>query len=147
VSKEISLHETFTDEDPVKAGSDRAFGLTVGSILLLIGAAKALITGALAPTPLIFSALGATLLVFAILAPWRLSALNRVWLRIGATIAKVVNPIILALLFFLVVTPLALIMRTTGRRPLRLGPDRNIPSYWIERQALESGGSNMGRQF
>src|SRR5712671_27312 len=115
MSQNFSLHENYRDEEPTEAGSDRAFGCTVGTILMVIGAAKAFLAGALPPVACLIFAAGAVLLLLGIVAPSRLSALNRLWLKVGAAIAKMVNPIVLALLFFLVVTPMAIIMRIVGK--------------------------------
>jgi hypothetical protein len=147
VSQNFSLHENYRDDEPTEAGSDRAFGCTVGVILMVIGAAKALMAGTVPLVSCLIFAAGAVLLLLGIVAPSRLSALNRVWLKIGAAIARVVNPVALALLFFLVVTPMALVMRIAGKRPLRLAPDRTATSYWIRREPPEGGVSSMRRQF
>ena len=141
----FSLHENYSDEEPVEVGSDRTFGCTVGSILILIGATKAFVAGAAHPIACLAFAAGAVLLLLGIVAPSRLSKLNKIWLKVGTTIAKVINPIILAVLFFLVVTPMALVMRIVGKRPLRLAPDRMAATYWIEREP--GGASSMTRQF
>jgi hypothetical protein len=66
---------------------------------------------------------------------------------LGGALAKVVNPIVLALLFFAAVTPMALVMRMVGRRPLRLSPDRTAATYWIKRDPPDGGASGMRRQF
>jgi hypothetical protein len=58
----------------------------------------------------------------------------------------VVNPIVLLLLFAIVVTPTALLMRLLGRRPLRLAPDPGAASYWINREP-PNGSSTMRQQF
>jgi hypothetical protein len=58
-----------------------------------------------------------------------------------------VNPAVLALLFFFVVTPMALVVRSAGKQPLRLAPDPAAASYWITREPPEGGPSNMRRQF
>jgi hypothetical protein len=147
VSKNFSLHENYRDEEPTGAGSDRAFGCTVGSILMVIGATKAFVAGAAPPIACLIFVVGAVLLLLGIVAPSRLSALNRLWLKVGTAIAKVVNPIILALLFFLVVTPMAFVMRIAGKRPLRLTADRIAATYWIEREPPAGRPSTMRRQF
>jgi len=82
-----------------------------------------------------------------IVGPARLSALNRLWLRMGATIAKATSPIILVLLFFAVVTPIALVMRILGKRPLSLTPNRTAATYWIERRPRGGKASSMRQQF
>jgi len=147
VNQNSSLHENYRDEEPTKAGSDRAFGCTVGGMLMLIGATKAFVAGAISSVVCLIFASGALLLLLGIVAPSRLSTLNRVWLKVGTAIAKVVNPIILALLFFLVVTPMAFFMRIVGKRPLRLAADRTATTYWIEREPPAGEESSMKRQF
>ena len=142
----MSLHEDYRDEGPADTGSDRAFGYTVGAILMIIGTAKAVFAGLATPVSFLLLGIGAVLLVLGFVAPKRLSMLNRVWLRIGALLAMVVNPIVLMLLFLLVVTPMALLMRLLGKRPLRLAPDPNAASYWIKREP-PNGSSTMRQQF
>jgi hypothetical protein len=147
VTRDFSLHENYREDEPTGAGSNRAFGCTVGTMLMVIGAGKAFMAGAVALASSLMFAAGAVALLLGIVAPSRLSRVNRFWLKMGATVAKLVNPIILALLFFLVVTPMALVMRIGGRRPLRLAPDRAAASYWIRHEPAEGGPSNMKRQF
>jgi hypothetical protein len=143
----ISLHEDFRDDEPIEVSSDRAFGCTVGSVLMLIAAAKALMAGMVGLTVLLIFSAGAALLLLGVVAPARLSTLNRLWMKIGAMMARVVNPIVLALLFFLVVTPVGALMRLLGKRPLRLTAEPDAPSYWIERMQSGSDPSSMKRRF
>jgi len=147
VSQNSSLHENYRDEEPTEAGSDRTFGCIVGGMLMVIGTIKAFAAGAISSVVCLIFASGALLLSLGIVAPSRLSTLNRVWLKAGTVIAKVVNPIILALLFFLVVTPMAFFMRIVGKRPLRLAADRTAATYWIECEPPAGGESTMRRQF
>jgi hypothetical protein len=146
VSQNLS-HENYAGDQPTEAGSDRAFGCTVGAVLMVLGAAKAFMAGAVTFFSFLIFAGGAVLLLFGIGAPSRLAALNRLWLQLGVVISKIVNPIVLALLFFLVISPMALVMRMAGRRPLRLAPDRAALSYWIAREPPEGEPSSMRRQF
>jgi hypothetical protein len=140
-------HENYRDDGLTATGSDRAFGCTVGTVLMVIGAAKAFIADAVTPFSFLIFALGTVLLLLGIAAPSRLSALNRLWLKIGTVLSKLVNPVVLALLFFFVVTPMAFVVRFTGKQPLRLASDPAAASYWIARQPPEGGLSNMRRQF
>jgi hypothetical protein len=146
VSRSSALHEDYRDDAPIQTGSDRAFGYTVGAILMTIGAAKAVVGGGVTLVPSVLFGIGAVLFVLGIVAPSRLSLLNRLWLKIGAVLAMVVNPIVLMLLFVIVVTPMALLMRLLGKRPLRLAPDPGAASYWIKRDP-QSGSSTMRQQF
>jgi hypothetical protein len=144
--KNVSLHEDYRDDGPTETGSDRTFGYTVGGVLTAIGIAKAFIGGAVTPVSSLLFGAGAVLLVLGIVAPSRLSLLNSIWLKIGAVLAMVVNPIVLMLLFLIVVTPMALLMRLLGKRPLRLAPDPSAASYWIKREP-PNGSSTMRQQF
>jgi hypothetical protein len=143
----VGLHENYSADETPETGSNRAFGCIVGAISMAIGAVKAGLAAALTPVAFLLLVAGAGLLIVGIVAPARLSALNRLWLRLGGAMAKVVNPLILALLFILLVTPLALVMRLIGKRPLRLAPDRAAASYWIAREPADGHPSNMTRQF
>jgi hypothetical protein len=147
MKQNFSLHENYRDEEPTEAGSDRAFGCTVGGILITISAIKAFVAGAVLPIVCLIFVTGAVLVLLGIIAPSRLSTLHKFWLKIGAVIGKAVNPVILALLFFLVVTPMSLVVRIVGKRPLRLAPDRTAATYWIERVPSTSAASSMRRQF
>ncbi len=135
------------DEGTEEAGSDRAFGCTTGGILMVIGALKALLAPASSVAALAIFTGGAVLLLLGIAAPARLARLHRLWLRLGAAIAAVANPLILALLFVLVITPMALVMRLLHKRPLRLAADPAAGSYWLARDKPEDGPSSMRRQF
>jgi hypothetical protein len=59
---------------------------------------------------------------------------NRLWLRFGYLISRLTTPIVLGIIFYTVVTPLGLLMRTVGKQdPLRLGLEPHKDSYWIDR--------------
>jgi hypothetical protein len=114
---------------------------------MLIGAVKIFAAATIPLVACLISVAGALLLLLGIFAPSRLSGLNRAWSRVGGALAKVVNPIVLALLFFVAVTPMAFVMRMLGKRPLRLTPDRTAATYWIKREPPEGGAPSMRRQF
>jgi Saxitoxin biosynthesis operon protein SxtJ len=146
LSQNIFLHEDFRDEEPTQTGSNRRFGCTVGAILIAIGIIKVWTAQGFRPVSLLILSAGALLVILGMAAPSRLAKLNKLWSKLGTAMGKVVNPIILALLFFLVVTPMALLMRIVGRRPLRLAADHTASSYWILREKPDLGAS-MTRQF
>lgn len=92
--------------------------------------------------------LGASALValLTFLAPSALAPFNRAWFRLGELLNKVVSPLVLGLLFFGIVTPVALLGRLFGRDELRLKRP-NLPSYWIERQPPGPSGDSFKDQF
>ena len=138
------FHEQFSREDGVKAGSDRAFGLVFAAVFALIGLWPLAATGGVRTWALIVAAL---FLAAAFFAPGALKPLNRVWFLFGKLLHKIINPLVMALLFFTTVTPIALLMRLAGKDPLRLKFDRAARSYWIERTPPGPAPDSMRRQF
>jgi hypothetical protein len=91
-------------------------------------------------------ALSAATLLITLVRPSLLHPANRIWTTLGLLLGRVVNPIVMALLFYLVFTPVAILMRAMGKDPLRLAADPEADSYWIPRGA-EDEMSNMNNQF
>jgi hypothetical protein len=86
-------------------------------------------------------------LLLALVMPAILAPLNRAWLRLADLLQKVISPIVLALLFFSVVMPVGLIMRFLGKDLLRLEPDPEAESYWIQRSPPGPPPATMDKQF
>jgi len=124
-------HEKSSVEDDGKRSSDRAFGGVLAVVFLLI-AAVPLWHGE--GWRLWALALAITLAVAAALAPALLAPFNRLWTGLGEVMRRFMTPLILAFIFFVVLTPLGLLMRLFGKDLLRLRFDRQATSYWIERQ-------------
>ena len=80
-------------------------------------------------------------------APALLWPLNRVWFLFGMALHKVVNPVVMGLLFYATITPMALVMRLMGKDPLRRRFDPAAKSYWIERRPAGPEPQSMRRQF
>jgi len=85
------------------------------------------------------SALGFASLVVASLflaatlfAPQMLAPLNRLWYGLGMLLGKVVNPIVLGIIFFVLISPVSLLTRLFGRDELKI-KKRRVESYWIDR--------------
>ena len=88
--------------------------------------------------------LAGALLLLAFVAPSLLRQPKRAWLFLGFLLGMVVNPIVLGFLFFVVITPAALIMRLFGRDAMRLRGDRDASTYW---QIRSDPPSDMTEQF
>ena len=137
-------HESFRQRDEVKGSSDRSFGIVFTVVFVIIGLYP-LIGGA---GPRWWAlAIAILFLVAAFAHPKILTPLNRLWMRFGLLLHRIVNPLIMALLFFFVVTPIALIMRISGKRPLLLETDPNATSYWIPRDPPGPSPDTMKQQF
>lgn len=126
-------HESYDDHFKAEGPSDRSFGLTIGIILIAIGAFQLLARGAQLETAAIFAGPGALLVILAVLAPQSLALPNRLWMKLGELLARIMNPIIMLLMFVILFVPPALVMRLIGRDALRLRPDPDAKSYWLDR--------------
>ena len=137
-------HEPYAKRRRVESGSNRSFGLVFASIFGIVG-----LTPLLAGTPSERWALivAGGFLLTAIVHPRLLAPLNRLWFRFGLLLHKLVNPIVLAIMFFLVITPIGLLMRALGRDALRLRLDQDAPTYWIDRTPPGPPAETLGNQF
>lgn len=79
--------------------------------------------------------------------PAVLAPLNRLWFRLGLALHWVVNPLVMGLLFFLVITPVGLLMRLCGKRPLGLEFECEVMSYWLMRDESELQPGPMTKQY
>ena len=68
-----------------------------------------------------------------ILIPAKLRPLYTGWLKVSHFLGRVVTTLILALAYYLVVTPSAIVKRLFGGAPLPVKPDKNASSYWVDR--------------
>jgi len=138
------LHEDFSREEHVKAGSDRGFGFVFAGFFVLLSG----LSWWRGHTAWHWALpLAAAFLVVALAYPKALSPLNKLWLKLGLLLYKVVNPIVLGLLFFLTITPIGLVMRLAGKDFLNLRIDPNSKSYWIERRPPGPPPQTMRNQF
>lgn len=75
-----------------------------------------------------------------------LTPLNKMWLNFGLFIGKIISPLVLGLLFFLIITPMALIIRLIRRDELKLKMNYS-DSHWILRSAGEPKSDSFKNQF
>jgi hypothetical protein len=139
-----STHEVFYREEKIVAGSDRSFGVAMAVALAVVTLLSAWHSGRLWPWS---GGLAAFFLAAGLLRPSILNVLNLIWLRFGVLLHGVVNPIVMALLFYGTVLPTGLVMRMLGKDLLRLKRQPNADSYWILRQPPGPLPETMKDQF
>ena len=137
-------HEILTREDKVKGSSDRSFGLTFAAVALIL-AGIWLWRGS--DWWIYALAASAAFAIVALAAPKVLAPFNKAWLKFGLLLHHIVNPLVMGLLFFAVITPMAVIARTMGKDFLRLRFDRQAKSYWIPREPPGPAPESMRHQF
>jgi hypothetical protein len=140
----MSAHENLTRHEPVKPGSDRVFGLVMTAFFALLGFWPLVHHR---PIRWVFAAIGGAFLVLALLVPALLHPLNRLWTGLAVLLNRIVSPVVCGILFYVVVTPVAMVFRLTGKDPMRLKPDPDGKTYWIERVPPGPARESMRLQF
>lgn len=129
---------------PGNRTSNRTFGLVFASIC-----------GCFAVYPLIFGAsfrpgwavAAGAFLVSGLFAPAVLAPFNQAWFRLGLVMHRVVNPVVMGVIFIVAVLPTGILMRLAGKDPMRLRRDPAARTYWIDRTPPATGTDSMKNQF
>src|SRR5687767_2950885 len=101
----------------LKMPTDRSFGFTFVVVFALIAAWQAWAGRAVVSA--FVTGLCVSTLTVTLIRPTALAPLNRAWMKFGALLHSIVNPIVLGGMYFLIITPVALFMRIIGRDALR----------------------------
>jgi len=140
----MQTHEDLRRDDTVETSSDRFFGLLFFAVFLIIALWPLLKGRPVYPVPL---GIALTFLAVALIVPRWLAPLNRLWMKFGELLHRIVSPVILGIMFFGVITPVALLLRLAGKDLLRTKFDRDATSYWIPREPPGPEKSSLKRQF
>lgn len=124
----------------LSATEGRSFAWTVGTAFLALAAVAWWRSRPLAYV--VLGALGAVLWVAGLAVPGRLGPLKATWMRLAHAISLVTTPVFLGVVFFLVIAPIGLVMRLSGRSPIRHQPVES--SFWFRRT---DESSDLRRQF
>lgn len=138
------LHEGFTHYSEEKQASEKSLGRVFAGVCAIIAA-----LGFYRHTGHGPYWLGASAVFLFCAYFWQapLVPLNRFWMKLGAMLFKITNPIVMGIVFFGAVMPTGLIMRALGKDPLKLKLDKNAASYWHPRTPPGPAGHEMSNQF
>ena len=123
----------------VKISSNRSFGIVFFIVFLIIAVYPLINDGSLKLWSLIIS------IIFFILGAINskiLAPLNKIWFKFGIFLGKIVSPLVMGIIFFLVVTPTGILMRIFNKDLLSLKYNRD-KSYWIEKNEPRSKMKNQ----
>ncbi len=137
-------HEDFSRPEEVHGSSDRSFGLVFAGFFTIVGGLSLWRGGHWWPYAFVLAAAFAGV---ALARPGLLAPLNRLWMKFGLLLSKIMNPIVLGLLFFITMVPMGLVMRAMGKDLLRLKRDPAARSYWIERAPPGPPPGSMRNQY
>lgn len=137
-------HEDFDRAHDFAGPSDRNFG-TVFTLFFTILGLWPLRHGQ--PIRVWALALAGIFLALTLIRPQVLHPLNRAWLGLGLLLGRIVNPIVIAILFYVVFTPAAMIAKALGKDFMRLKKNPGEKSYWILRTPPGPAPESMAKQF
>ena len=122
-----------------KKSNNRSFGILFCIVFLLIA-----IWPLISSNPIRYWAivLSITFLILGVVNSKLLSPLKDYWIKLGEILGKVIAPLVMSLVFFIILTPIGLILRIFGKDLLKLKKNKKS-SYWLSRDNLKS----MDRQF
>ena len=123
-----------------KLGSNRSFGIVFFIVFLVIFLWPMLNDNDLRFWALILSFI---FLILGLLNSKLLSPLNRLWFKFGILLGNVISPLVMCIIYFAVVTPIALLLKVFNKDILSLKKNKNV-SYWKKK---EKYNSNMKNQF
>jgi Saxitoxin biosynthesis operon protein SxtJ len=137
-------HEDFSRQEEIRPSSERSFGLVIAIFFLIVTFWP--LTRA---EPIRWWALGMAAVFAALALLWApaLTPLNKAWTKFGILLYRTVSPVVMAILFYVTVTPIALLMRLLGKDPLRLRRDPKAGSYWIDRIPPGPAPESMKNQY
>ena len=124
----------------INKSSNRSFGIVFFIVFLLIGIYPLLNQEDPRLWALIISLI---FLILGIFDSKILTPLNKIWFKFGIFLGRIISPLIMGLIFFLVVTPIGIFMRILGKDLINLKFKKNVKSYWIEKTGPKSKMKNQ----
>ena len=125
--------------DDIKISSNRSFGIVFFIVFLLIAFYPLINQGEIRIWSVLISLL---FLILGIINSKILTPFNKVWFKFGIFLGKIISPVIMGIIFFLVVTPIAFLMRMLKKDLLNLKFNKNN-SYWIKKTDPKSTMKNQ----
>ena len=127
-------------ERKIKISSNRSFGIVFFIVFFLISVYPLLKNGSIYYWSLIISLI---FLILGLLNSKILSPLNLIWFKFGILIGKIISPIIMGIIFFLIVSPISILLKIFRKDVLQL-KYHNKKTYWVDKNDVKS---NMKNQF
>ncbi len=121
--------------------SNKSFGLLFSIVFLIIGMWPLKNGDSL---NIYFIAISITFLILGLINSKLLSPLNKIWIKLGEILGIIISPIVMFLVYFIILTPVSLIVRLFGKDLLGLKFFKKNESYWIIRK---SNLGSMNNQF
>jgi hypothetical protein len=137
-------HELAQDRSEVKSSSDRSFAMVFTVVFLLLAARSVWHETHTWP---LYGVIALGFVLIGLFRPALLAPANRLWTRLGLLLGKIVSPVVLGGLFFLVIAPLAIVFRWMGKDLLNLRREPSAKTYWLARDPPGPTPESINDQF
>ena len=127
------------DQKDIKIRSNKSFGVVFFLVFLLISLYPLINDGNLRIWSFVISII---FLILGVSNSKILSPLNKIWFKFGLLLGKIISPVVMGIIFFIVVTPTGLILRLFQKDVLNLKFNNN-KTYWIEKSGPKSKMKNQ----
>ena len=124
----------------ISKNSNRSFGILFFIVFFLYGIWPILSSNEIRIWPLV---VGVIFLILGLLNSKFLTPINNLWIKFGELLGRIISPIVMSFIYFIFVTPLAIIIRLFGKDLLKIKFSK-ASSYWINR---EKNIGSMKKQF
>ena len=125
--------------DDVKISSNKSFGIVFFLVFLFISLFPLLNHGNIRIWSVIIALV---FLILGLLNSPVLSPLNKLWFKFGIMLGNLISPVVMAIIFFMVVTPTSLLVRLFGKDLLSLKKN-DKKTYWIKKNNIKSEMKNQ----
>tara|TARA_Y100000768_G_scaffold381263_1_gene359662 strand:+ start:1299 stop:1679 length:381 start_codon:yes stop_codon:yes gene_type:complete len=122
-----------------KIGSNRSFGVVFFIVFLIISFWPLLNSNDIRIWSLVISII---FLILGLINSKILTPLNKLWFKFGIFLGNIISPIVMGIIYFIVVTPIALILKVFNKDVLNLKKTKNS-SYWIKKEKYNSSMKNQ----
>ena len=143
----LKENQILTTDHEQALPSERSFALLFGAVFALLAGYGWLFKGWSLVIVLVLVAVAVAFVLLGFVAPKVLRPLNWLWFQLGQLLGKIVSPVVLGAIFFLLLTPVSLVTRLFGRDELRLKRKASQTSYWLDRAPPGPEPESFKNQF
>ena len=127
------------NKNKIKISSNRSFGIVFFIVFLIIAVYPLLNDNSVRIWSMIISII---FFILGLINSKILTPFNIIWMKLGIYLGIIISPLVMGIVFFLVVTPIGLLMRIFKKDLLKLKMNK-INSYWIEKEKIKSSMRNQ----
>ena len=115
----------------MKKSSEKSFGILFGVVFIIVSVWPLFYSNSLRIWSLILAII---FFLLAFLKPSLLKSFNNAWIKLGELLGRIIAPIVMAIVYFLILTPISLLVRLFGKDLIGMKFNNDIKSYWIKRK-------------